>query len=509
MYWKPRHLLAAVLSLFALPAWAQSSNVAVGKASSASSVHANGAPLMYGHAKAFNGILNTEDRWASAAPPGATTPEWLEVDLQAVHRIDGFTLHSGRDTTVGQQMLDFELQHRLAATDSFQTLAGTSVNNNTLPTWTLQLAQPVETRYVRLLCKRASGGDGLCRVRELEVRGVTLANQPPTAFAGHDTAVVLPTSSLQLTGTASDTDGTISSYLWQQAFGPTPATLTGATTRTVSVSGLTQGTYIFRFTATDNGGSAASDTVSVTVHPSTAPVDPRAGRIHVWPRGGIYDTAVFLPIEYGALPTKKYPLVLSLHGRGGSTLSPDHTQVLANPEGFIRQLIPGKPLVNTYPAVVIAPHAPAIGAPHDSYFNQDVIHALVLQAISLYNIDPDRVTMTGLSWGGSGVNDQLLKYRSTYAGGMPVAITTPLANPVCILEDFPLWAAGNVGDGVFNAWKWTNPTDGLLTQVRQCPGYTGEFQVTVMPGSTHSGWDEFWSRPDAQTWLVSQVRQTP
>ncbi|NTX65535.1 discoidin domain-containing protein [Myxococcus sp. CA051A] len=508
MTWKPRRLLAAVLSLLALPAWAQSANVAQGKASSASSVHANGAPLLYGHAKAFNGILNTEDRWASATPPAASTPEWLEVDLQAVHRIDGLRLHSGRDTTVGLQMLDFDVQHRFAATDSFQPIAGASVTNNTLPTWTFQLAQPVETRYVRLLCKRASG-DGLCRVRELEVLGVRLANQPPTAFAGHDTAVVLPVSTVQLPGTATDGDGTIASYLWQQVFGPTPATLTGATTSTVSASGLTSGTYIFRFTATDNGGSTSSDTVSVTVHPSTAPVDPRAGKLHVWSRGGIYDTAVFLPIEYGALPAKKYPLVLSLHGRGGTTLTANHTQVLGNPEGFIRQLIPGKPIVNTYPAVVIAPNGPNIGGAHDTWWDSARTHTLVLQAISLYNIDPDRVTMTGLSFGGGGVNEQMLSYRSTYAGGMPVAYTTPLANPVCILEDFPLWAAGNVGDGTFNAWKWTNPTDGLLTQVRQCPGYTGEFQVTVMPGTTHSGWDEFWSRSDAQNWLVSQVRQTP
>jgi len=508
VHWNSRPLLAAVLSLLALPAWAQVTNVALGKASSASSVHANGYPTQYGHAKAFNGLLTTEDRWASAAAPGATTPEWLEVDLQEVHRVDSLTLHSGRDTAVGQQMLDFDIQHRLTATDSFQTFTGASITNNTLPTWTLTLAQPVQTRYVRLQCKRASA-DGLCRVRELEVRGVSLANQPPTAFAGHDNAVVLPTNSLQLTGTASDSDGTVTSILWQQAFGPTPATLTGATTRTLSVSGLTAGTYIFRITVTDDDGATATDTASITVHPSTAPVDPRAAKIHVWPRGGRYDTAVFLPIEYGAIPGKKYPLVVSLHGRGGSTLSADHTQVLGNPEGFIRQLIPGKPLVNTYPAVVIAPHAPNIGAPYDSYWHVDLTHALVQQAISLYNIDPDRVTMTGLSWGGAGVNDQFVKYRSTYAGGMPLAYTTPSPDPICLLEDFPLWAAGNSGDGVFNAWRWTNPTNGLVMQVQACPGYTGELQVTVMPGSTHSGWDEFWSRPDAQTWLVSQVRQTP
>ncbi|MCY1001054.1 discoidin domain-containing protein [Myxococcus sp. MISCRS1] len=507
MRWHPPSLLAAVLSLVALPAWAQTTNVALNKPSTASSIHPNGYPTQFANAKAFNGILNTEDRWAGASVPSATTPEWIEVDLQAVHRIEGITLYSGRDNTVGQQMLDFDFHHRLATTAGFEPVPGGAVINNTQPTWTLALAQPLETRYVRLSCKRASS-DGLCRVRELELRGARLANQPPTAFAGNDTAIVQPASSVQLQGTASDTDGTIATYQWQQAFGPTPATLTGATTRTVTASNLTPGSYIFRFTATDNGGAAVSDTVSVKVHAGTQAADARAGKIHVWSRGGTYDTAVFLPIEYGADPLKKYPLVLSLHGRGGTTLSSDHTTVLSNPEGFIRQLIPGKAIVTTYPAVVIAPHAPRIGAtpPYDTYWNVDLTHALVLEAITRFNIDPDRVTMTGLSFGGAGVNDQLLKYRSTYAGGMPLAYTSPVANPLCSIADFPLWAAGNSGDGTFNAWKWTNPTDGVLTQLRQCPNYTGEIQVTVTPGTTHSGWDEFWSRPDAQTWLVSQVR---
>ncbi|MFY1828077.1 PKD domain-containing protein [Myxococcus fulvus] len=507
MRWQPRSLLAAVLSLVALPAWAQATNVAVNKPSSASSIHFTGYPTQFSNVKAFNGILNTEDRWAGGPVASATTPEWVEVDLQAVFRIEGLTLHSGRDTTVGQQMLDFEVHHRLATTASLEPVPGGTVTNNTQPTWTLQLAQPLETRYVRLVCKRASG-DGICRVRELEVRGVRLANQPPTTFAGSDTAIVQPASTVQLTGTASDPDGTVASYQWQQVLGPTPATLTGTTTRTVTASNLTPGTYIFRFTATDNGGAVGADTVSVKVHAGTQAADARAGKIHVWSRGGTYDTAVFLPIEYGADPLKKYPLVLSMHGKGGTTLSSDHTTVLSNPEGFIRQLIPGKAIVTTYPAVVIAPHGPAIGAtpPYNTYFGHGPIHALVLEAITRFNIDPDRVTMTGLSFGGGGVNDQLIHFRSTYAGGMPLAYTSPVLTPLCGISDFPLWASGNSGDGTFNAWKWANPTDGVLTQLRQCPNYTGESQVTVTLGDTHSGWDEFWSRPEAQTWLVSQVR---
>ncbi|WP_338864695.1 hypothetical protein [Myxococcus stipitatus] len=137
------------------------------------------------------------------------------------------------------------------------------------------------------------------------------------------------------------------------------------------------------------------------------------------------------------------------------------------------------------------------------------MHALVLDAIALHGADPDRVTMTGLSSGAGEVNDQIALYRSAYAGAMPQAYFPPVTSPTCLMEAFPIWGAGNADDGTFDAWKWTHQRDGLQTRVRQCPGYTGELQVTVNPTGGHGGWDTFWSRSDAQSWLVSQVRKAP
>lgn len=114
--------------------------------------------------------------------------------------------------------------------------------------------------------------------------------------------------------------------------------------------------------------------------------------------------------------------------------------------------------------------------------------------------------MTGLSSGGSGVNDQILKYRTTYAGAMPLAYFAPRPTNICDLEALPIWTSGHASDGTFASWGWINPTDGFHPLLRQCPGYTGEVQVTITFGSGHSGWDEFWSRPETQSWLVSQHR---
>jgi hypothetical protein len=90
-------------------------------------------------------------------------------------------------------------------------------------------------------------------------------NTPPVANAGADKVVTLPTTSTTLIGSATDANGTISSYAWTKYSGGA-ATLAGATTQTLSLSGLVAGEYVFRLTATDNGGATHYDDVKLTVN---------------------------------------------------------------------------------------------------------------------------------------------------------------------------------------------------------------------------------------------------
>jgi hypothetical protein len=98
---------------------------------------------------------------------------------------------------------------------------------------------------------------------------VSNVNQPPTVIASNDEIITLPNSSTTLSAVASDPDGTIASYLWINLSGPAAPTLSGATTNTLSVSGLIAGTYVFRVTATDNNSATATDQVNVVVQTST------------------------------------------------------------------------------------------------------------------------------------------------------------------------------------------------------------------------------------------------
>ena len=93
-------------------------------------------------------------------------------------------------------------------------------------------------------------------------------NQPPTANAGNNITLTLPTNSTTLNGSASDPDGTIMGYAWSLISGPNNPALGTANAATTSLSGLIQGTYILRLTVTDNNGATASDDIIVTVNAS-------------------------------------------------------------------------------------------------------------------------------------------------------------------------------------------------------------------------------------------------
>ncbi|UII30977.1 tandem-95 repeat protein [Fulvivirga ulvae] len=121
---------------------------------------------------------------------------------------------------------------------------------------------------------RATDDDGDFAQDDVEVI-VTASNVLPTVNAGPDKSVTLPTNTVNLTGTANDSDGTIVSYNWSIISGPV-ATLTNQNTATVTVSGLTAGSYTLRFTATDNDGGSKSDQAIITVHPEATNQPPTA-----------------------------------------------------------------------------------------------------------------------------------------------------------------------------------------------------------------------------------------
>src|SRR6202000_1200663 len=96
----------------------------------------------------------------------------------------------------------------------------------------------------------------------------------PSANAGTSQTITLPTNSVTLSGSGSETNGTIVSYAWTHVSGASTATFGSAANASTSVSALEQGTYVFQLKVTDNSNVTATAPVTVTVN--AAPVVPGA-----------------------------------------------------------------------------------------------------------------------------------------------------------------------------------------------------------------------------------------
>ena len=106
---------------------------------------------------------------------------------------------------------------------------------------------------------------------EVNITVLATANIPPTANAGQD-ATASPGDVVRLIGSATDQDGTIDTYLWEQVSG-TNVFLTNPNSTTASFfAPNTAGDLSFRLTATDDDGDTGTDTVIITVVLNQEPV---------------------------------------------------------------------------------------------------------------------------------------------------------------------------------------------------------------------------------------------
>lgn len=115
-----------------------------------------------------------------------------------------------------------------------------------------------------------------CEPLDLEIQE-PLPNKLPVADAGADTRTRLPQNKIMLSGANSkDEDGDIVGYKWAYKSGPDGALIKDENAATTDVAKLTEGTYVFTLTVTDNKGATGTDDVTVVVLPAEeAPPKPK------------------------------------------------------------------------------------------------------------------------------------------------------------------------------------------------------------------------------------------
>jgi hypothetical protein len=118
------------------------------------------------------------------------------------------------------------------------------------------------------------------------VNAAPVANQAPVANAGTNQIITLPTNSVTLTGSGTDADGTVKSYLWTKISGPNGSSFGNASAATTFVNSLVAGTYIFQLEVTDNLGATGVATTQILVNNQATLPPPTSKNIRVNIYGG-------------------------------------------------------------------------------------------------------------------------------------------------------------------------------------------------------------------------------
>lgn len=146
----------------------------------------------------------------------------------------------------------------------------------------VRVADPTGVRkYLPLAITATPSATGRYTVQNVTLTGTTPppVNVAPVASAGADQSITLPSNSVTVNGSATDSDGTVNLYLWSKITGPVAGggTITSPILATTTITGLLEGTYTYQLTVTDDDGATGSDLVTITVNP--APVVPPAKEI--------------------------------------------------------------------------------------------------------------------------------------------------------------------------------------------------------------------------------------
>jgi hypothetical protein len=101
-------------------------------------------------------------------------------------------------------------------------------------------------------------------------------NSAPTANAGANQTITLPTNNITLTGAGADADGQVVTYQWTQLAGPSFTTIASTGSATTTVTGFIQGDYLFQLLVADNLDATGMDTVMIKVNPVPGNIIPVA-----------------------------------------------------------------------------------------------------------------------------------------------------------------------------------------------------------------------------------------
>jgi predicted peptidase len=204
---------------------------------------------------------------------------------------------------------------------------------------------------------------------------------------------------------------------------------------------------------------------------------------------------------------RKYPLVIFLHG-SGERGTDNEAQLKWGALSFASE-----DNMKKFPAFVVAPQCP----PTQGWANMsgwetgnikmldqpsksmEMVIGLVRQMIKNFPVDTNRIYITGLSMGGFGTFDAIMRYPDLFAAAVPVCGGGDISK-AALISKLPIWIMTGAEDPAV-------PSDKLLEMAQALGKAGGKPGYTQYPEVGHFSWIHAYSDPMLMPWLFRQRKK--
>jgi pimeloyl-ACP methyl ester carboxylesterase len=249
------------------------------------------------------------------------------------------------------------------------------------------------------------------------------------------------------------------------------------------------------------GGKVAMESLDISRNPSHVPdffkkiAEPFDARTYVNSHGDTMPYRLLLPLDYDS--TRKYPLVVCLHG--GSGCGTDNVRQVAT--SWSAQLLSKQENRTKYPAILFVPQCPPLSS-WGGIPNVAAVDSLVFETILAlekeFAIDVDRRYVAGHSLGGYGSWHFICARPEMFAAAIPMAGG---GNPELAQQivSMPVWAFHGSEDLLV-------PVSGSQDIIEAIKKAGGDPQYTEYPDIGHHIWEKVNETPGLLDWLFAQKR---
>lgn len=196
---------------------------------------------------------------------------------------------------------------------------------------------------------------------------------------------------------------------------------------------------------------------------------------------------VFLPQSYDT--SKKWPLILSLHGSGERGNNIDNVK-----KWGIHKILKEN---DNFPFVVVSPQCPA-GEIWEMQFK--ALKDLLNEMESNYNIDSERIYLTGYSMGGYGTWNFAILNPERFTAIVPISGGAISPKKALRLKNVPIWVAHGDSDTDVQFEESKRIVDCLKV-------YNSNIIFRVYKGAGHEVCTTAYEEPELFQWLLKQKRK--